>query len=575
MRKPTFRPSRQTYLVLTLAGVLVPTLFLTLFGLNLVRRLFGFQDEILTEYSRFSVEFAASEFNRYITSAQREIAQHLQLLALVDRFVPEDELRRIETTYPLVQDAWLVAPDGAVIFASPAPPPITIGIGPVAPAPHPAPDRARAKRLVERVLDAATQRHVLISGEIHYYTGSDDQGPYQLAAFPLVDAQNHSRGVGGFFLNVDVLRRGDLARLLDRTIHTAEGRFSPDFGEVLTLVVRDHRNEVVYTHSHGAKQATCRNTRDLATADLRDVLPGWRMGITYTKASGFAWTRRIVTVQLGLMLLAATLIIIFTVFSVRFSLRQMELSKLKSHFVSNITHELKTPLAAIRLYTETLQQGRVRDRGEADRFLGIIHKESVRLTQLINNILDFARIEDGRRRYRFEPASVGAVVRDVVDAYAYQLRNKGFELDLAIEEDLPQGLVDRDALGQAVLNLLDNAVKYSRDDRQIAVSVAAERPAGGPATANGHGAILIEVRDRGIGIPPAEQTRIFEAFYRVEKGLEHDVKGSGLGLAVVHHIVQAHGGTVRVESRPRGGSTFTIRLPYREASQSEPTERSA
>jgi two-component system phosphate regulon sensor histidine kinase PhoR len=262
----------------------------------------------------------------------------------------------------------------------------------------------------------------------------------------------------------------------------------------------------------------------------------------------------------------------------------MELSKLKSHFVSNITHELKTPLAAIRLYTETLQQGRVRDRTESDRFLGIIHKESVRLTQLINNILDFARIEDGRRRYRFEPASVGTVVRDVVDSYSFQLANKGFAIDVEIEDGLPQALVDRDALGQAVLNLLDNAVKYSRDDRQIAVRVAAEKdpepegagePAAQPSGQNGHGAILVQVRDRGIGIPPAEQSRIFDAFYRVEKGLEHDVKGSGLGLAVVKHIVEAHGGTVRVESRARGGSTFTIRLPYRQAAQPLPTERSA
>jgi two-component system phosphate regulon sensor histidine kinase PhoR len=335
----------------------------------------------------------------------------------------------------------------------------------------------------------------------------------------------------------------------------------------------------VYTHSHlEGKPATCRSRRYLARADLQDLLPGWHMGITYAKPSGFAWTRRIVTVQVALMLLAATLILIFTVFSVRFSLRQMELSKLESHFVSNITHELKTPLAAIRLYTETLQQGRVRDRAEADKFLGIIHKESVRLTQLINSILDFARIEDGRRRYRFEPASAGAVVRDVVDAYAYQLRNKGFELQLEVEEGLPPVLLDRDALGQAVLNLLDNAVKYSGEQRQIEVRVAAENGAGvdaDRATSNGHGALVIQVEDRGIGIPPAERQRIFEAFYRVEKGLEHDVKGSGLGLAVVKHIVEAHGGTIGVESRPGGGSSFRIRLPYSRAAEPQSTQRSA
>jgi len=122
-------------------------------------------------------------------------------------------------------------------------------------------------------------------------------------------------------------------------------------------------------------------------------------------------------------------------------------------------------------------------------------------------------------------------------------------------------VLDRDAVGQAVLNLLDNAVKYSRDRRRIEVAVSEDPSANGVAHPNGHGAVLIRVRDEGIGIPAGEQRRIFEAFYRVEKGLEHSVKGSGLGLAVVKHIAEAHGGSVSVESKLDNGSTFTLRLP--------------
>jgi len=218
--------------------------------------------------------------------------------------------------------------------------------------------------------------------------------------------------------------------------------------------------------------------------------------------------------------------------------------------VSNITHELKTPLAAIRLYAETLQQGRVRDKTESDRFLGFIHKEVVRLTALINNILDFSRIEDGKRRYTMAPANVADVVRDVVDAYSYQLRSRGFEVNFSAAAGTPTLAIDGDAIGQAVLNLIDNAVKYSADERLIDVTV--ESWEDGAA---------IRVRDRGIGIPEPEHGKIFDAFYRVEKSLQHDVKGSGLGLAVVKHVVDAHGGRVEIHSRPGEGSTFSLLIP--------------
>lgn len=560
MRLPSLHLSRRSYVTLTVAGILLPTLFLGILGLHLVHRFYRFQGEIVRDYSRFSVEYAATEIQRRVTDQERDIASYLQLSALVSEFVPEDELRSVEDAYPLVANAFARGLDGTLRFARRPASPAGKAAEPAGITARRDSSRARAARIVERVLDETTVRHVLLSGDIHFYVGTDSVAPYQLVAFPNRAACGTERGVLGFFLATELLR-AEVGRVLNTTIHTAEGRFAPDFGEVLTLVVLDERSEVIYTHAHGSQAvAPPKIKRWLAQTELGGVLPGWTVGITYAKPSGFAWMQRVLSVQVILVVLAAGLVLLGTLFTTRFSLRQMELSRVKSHFVSNITHELKTPLAAIRLYTETLQQGRVRDGAEAERFLGIIHKETGRLTALINNILDFARIEDGRRRYRFASASVGEIVRDVVDTYAYQLRSKGFDVQLDVAGDLPPVLVDRDALGQAVLNLLDNAAKYSRDVKHVVVSVHREDGVSLP-----DGEIVVRVRDLGIGIQGAEQERIFEAFYRVEKGLEHDVKGSGLGLAVVKHVAEAHGGRVEVESRPDEGSTFTLRIPVRSA----------
>jgi len=552
MRLPSIHLSRRGFLLLCVGGMLVPTLVLSLLGLHWVRRGHGFQNEILQEYGRFSVEYAATEITRLITEEQRAVAAFLQLVALLDDFDPDSELGRLEVTHPLIYCSYLLDTDGMLHFARYDEAATQALI----------PDRERATRVLQSTLAEPTASYILISGEMRFYAGEDNGSAYQFVALPLRDAEQHPRGVAGFFLNQDYVRAHLVPRVLDSAIRAAQGRFAPDFGKTLTMAVTDESDQVVYAHRHPDDPASpCCASKWLAQAELAEVLPGWHVGLTFAKASGFGFMRRVLGVQLALLALATAALILGTLFAMRFGLRQMELVQLKSHFVSNITHELKTPLAAIRLYTETLQQGRVRDTTESAKFLDIIHKECVRLTTLVNNVLDFGRIEAGRRRYTFAPAPVGTVVREVVDAYGYQLRDKGFELALEVQEGLAPVVLDRDAVGQAVLNLLDNAVKYSRERRHIEVAVAEEAGANSAAHPNGHGAVLIRVRDQGIGIAAGEQQRIFEAFYRVEKGLEHSVKGSGLGLAVVKHIAAAHGGSVTVESKLDNGSTFTLRLP--------------
>jgi signal transduction histidine kinase len=230
--------------------------------------------------------------------------------------------------------------------------------------------------------------------------------------------------------------------------------------------------------------------------------------------------------------------------------REMNLARLKSDFVANVSHELRTPLALIRLYAETLELGRLTAKEKYQEYFRIIREESERLTALINNILDFSRIEAGRKEYEFKETNLPELVRSTLDSYRFQIEQHGFAFEENIARDIPPVNVDREAIARSLLNLVNNALKYSRDQKFIGVSLYRT-----------NGSVKLEVRDHGIGIPPGEQEKIFEKFYRCGDPLVHNIKGSGLGLALVRHIVRAHGGDVQVESAPEKGSKFTIALP--------------
>jgi signal transduction histidine kinase len=232
--------------------------------------------------------------------------------------------------------------------------------------------------------------------------------------------------------------------------------------------------------------------------------------------------------------------------------REVHLARLKSDFVANVSHELKTPLALIRLFAETLELGRVSSTEHAREYYRVINKESHRLTQLINNILDFSRIEAGRKQYRFATVDVCRIVDEVLEAYRFPIEQQGFDLEVVFAEDVPEVQADAEALSQALLNLLNNAIKYSGDAKHIKVEVSEK-----------DGRVLVSVVDQGIGVAKADQKRIFEKFFRAEDSLVHETKGSGLGLALVSHIMEAHGGSVELQSVPGRGSTFTLVLPIK------------
>jgi signal transduction histidine kinase len=230
--------------------------------------------------------------------------------------------------------------------------------------------------------------------------------------------------------------------------------------------------------------------------------------------------------------------------------REVRVAELKSNFVASVSHDLKTPLALIQLFAETLELGRVKSVDRAQEYYRVINGEARKLTRLIENILDFSKMEAGLRPYRMAPADIGEVTSQVLAEMNSQFSQGHFTVSLSVEPSLPRVLVDCDAVEQAIENLLANAMKYSGEARELAVKVA---------TSNGH--VLVGVTDRGIGIARREQRRIFRKFYRVDSGLSGGPQGCGLGLAIVDHTMRGHGGFVRVESQPERGSTFTLHFP--------------
>ena len=296
-----------------------------------------------------------------------------------------------------------------------------------------------------------------------------------------------------------------------------------------------------------------RNPRNEVTARTEPFagpFEGYTVRVAPTPGSTVVWTRRFLALEITFIGLMGLAIVAASIFGLRYTMRQLELVHLKSSFVSNVTHELKTPIALIRLAVETLQMRRVSTPEENEKFLRTIGRETARLSQLVDNILDFARLEAGQRIFGAERVDLGHVVRDAVESLGPRLEHQGFKVEVDVPEGLPPVRGDTTALTHCVLNLLDNAIKYSRTRREVRVSAAAR-----------DGAVTASVADRGIGIAPADQKRIFEKFVRVETGLVHDVKGAGLGLSLVDQIMRAHGGHVEVVSNTGEGSTFTLVLP--------------
>ena len=257
-----------------------------------------------------------------------------------------------------------------------------------------------------------------------------------------------------------------------------------------------------------------------------------------------------------IFLLIGGILIFGLILTVRAVSHELELARMKSDFVSTISHEFKSPLTSIRQLAEMLQTGRVPSKGRRQKYYDVLLEQSERLSLLTENILNFAKMEEGRREFIFEKTDIKSLLEDLVSSVQERVRHEGFTVQLEMEDSLPLILADRDAITQAIHNLIDNAIKYSGKVKRVVVKSYKEDQD-----------LVIAVKDFGIGIKKEERDKIFDRFYRGGERLTFRVKGSGLGLTLVKLIIDAHHGSVRVESEPEQGSTFSVKLPLEPANR--------
>ena len=321
-------------------------------------------------------------------------------------------------------------------------------------------------------------------------------------------------------------------------------------GEICLALLDDTARPVAL--SHPGFRANWK--RPFVATEIGEILPHWEVAVYLLNPARL--TQSAHTLQLTLGLLISVLLVAIGVGSwliVADLNRQLRLARQKTDFVSNVSHELKTPLTSIRIFSELLADGRVKDPGKQRSYLRIITAETARLTRLINNVLDFARLERGEKKYSFQPCDLVEVVRETADTYRPNLESNGFQFGCELPESAVLVNGDRDALAQVVVNLLSNAEKYSDSRKEIAVRVQQQtRPL--PY-------VEVKVLDRGLGVPAGCAEKIFEQFYRAHDALSSGIQGSGLGLTLARQIARAHGGDVVYEPREGGGSCFSLRLP--------------
>jgi signal transduction histidine kinase len=371
----------------------------------------------------------------------------------------------------------------------------------------------------------------------------EDRDPaHRVILNPITDEAGRVVGLAGLVVDPVHFEREVLPRVVAESLPKFFGR---DSTERPVVTVRDGAGRQLEL----GERAPVRPAE--ATRALGFPFRDFEVGIRGRHSTPADWARRNFALNLALSLLLAALVAGGVLFALRAAAREMRLSRMKSDFVSNVSHELRTPLASIRVFGELLRLGRVEGPEKTREYGELIETESRRLTGLIDNILDLARIESGRKSYQLQAADLEEVVSETLRTFRVSLAQGGFRIVYrAAPEPLPAVELDPGAVAQAVANLLDNAVKYSGEARDVEVGVRRE-----------DGFAVVWVRDRGIGIPREELAKVFDRFHRVSTGLVHDVKGSGLGLAIVRHVAEAHRGRIEVESRPGAGSTFSLWLP--------------
>jgi two-component system phosphate regulon sensor histidine kinase PhoR len=405
-------------------------------------------------------------------------------------------------------------------------------------------DQNRKEKDEEKIALALSKDSVVLNKLLHYATsgyrkiepimiGDSISDRYVLLAFTTKSKYRNQR-IAGFMIDTKSFVDGVLE---SRLVQAAADEFQ--------LAVFDNRNkQIIYSTS-----AT--EIQDLEQERELWLLPDYRLGIRLkgTSIEDLVWERSqrnlIIIILLDIILIGAVWILY------RVIKKEVELVRLKGDFVSNVSHELRTPLSLIRMYTETLSMKRITTEKKKQEYYTTILNETERLTRLINNILNFSRMEAGKKQYHFSPTNLNEVVVGVMNTFQTHLQHEGFVTKIKFAQHIPSINGDSEAIAEAIINILDNAVKYSGDERfvRIATGLSGTR-------------VFVEIEDHGIGIDIQHREKIFETFYRISTGLTNNVKGSGLGLSLVKHIVDSHGGNIEVYSEISKGSTFRLLFPF-------------
>ncbi len=280
------------------------------------------------------------------------------------------------------------------------------------------------------------------------------------------------------------------------------------------------------------------------------IFPDFKLGISLVGKSVEDLVKERATnnlILIGILLLVLIVAVWFVYSAVR---KEIELAQAKADFVSNVSHELRTPLALISMFAETLEMDRVKTEEKKKEYYSIISHESNRLGKIVNSILNFSKMEAGKRKFNLVEEDLNELMIQIYQNYSYHLYNKGFDFEYEPGINLPKVLVDREAVSEAIVNLIDNAVKYSEETKFIKITLTAD-----------NNFVIIEVQDKGIGISDHDKKKVFEKFYRVSSGLIHTTKGTGLGLSLVKQIMDAHNGRIELESKLGVGSRFKLMFP--------------
>jgi len=349
-------------------------------------------------------------------------------------------------------------------------------------------------------------------------------------------------------LNIQALEK-QLAQMLPQIIPQNEifSLFRADgsiVNQVGSIENNLHESKTISSNSHSIE-----NVKALLSAQ---ILPNWAIRGTFITSDD--------SIKNGqkFFLTSAVLVVIFVCTILAggsLLLRQARISEKeslqKTSFVANVSHELKTPLTSIRLHAELLAENRVRDEEQRTHFLNAIGRETQRLTRLVNNVLDFSRLEQGRRKFTLTNVDIIHELNAILDCHAQRIENAGLNLIRNFPEQELSVKTDSDALGQILINLIDNACKYAASGKKLEITLNQTKEKN----------IKIIVADRGLGIPSSHRKRIFEKFHRVDNSLTTEQGGAGLGLSIAHQLALSLGGDLQYENRDGGGSKFTLTLP--------------